>query len=539
MFRLVADVRLFLWVEPSPGLDLVFGFPQKVLHTTHHSTPSTTAPVMKISSLFVFAATVLLGTVSASVAGSKASAHCLPTGTENELLTRHRGGFKLPSKATTAVSPPVKKPTDVKKTTKNAKSIEWGGVSTVLGGALAHLALGTLYCWGNFQSYVPKHLLFFDGTVKSGQPDAALVFPLTITAQVLGLPLGPIFQKRIGERNALLLGCLLMATGVFLSSFATSLSMFMLFYSLFFGVGVGIAYTAPIVAGWKWFPDNKGLVSGAVLTGFGAGGFFFNLLGTKIINPLNEKPIKGAFSPALTAGFAPLLRKLAGCYVALAVLGSLLVSAPKSPAIQAGKSKAKQAVIGPDYTPGQALTSLQFWWIWAIILLMSSGSLATAGVNKAFGLTFPELRSDSFLSMVLALSALFNGGGRLFWGSMSDKFGFKHAFIAMATVQAVTLALYDKLASSKLTFALGTMSVYFTLGGVFAMFPPAVQKRFGARNGVTIYSYLFTAFALASVGGSILAKRLVAYFGGYENVFKIFSASSVGALGLAALLPEV
>ncbi|EKU22683.1 major facilitator superfamily mfs 1 [Nannochloropsis gaditana CCMP526] len=122
---------------------------------------------------------------------------------------------------------------------------------------------------------------------------------------------------------------------------------------------------------------------------------------------------------------------------------------------------------------------------------------------------------------------------------MSDKFGFKHAFIAMATVQAVTLALYDKLASSKLTFALGTMSVYFTLGGVFAMFPPAVQKRFGARNGVTIYSYLFTAFALASVGGSILAKRLVAYFGGYENVFKIFSASSVGALGLAALLPEV
>ena len=47
---------------------------------------------------------------------------------------------------------------------------------------------------------------------------------------------------------------------------------------------------------------------------------------------------------------------------------------------------------------------------------MSSGSLATAGINKAFGVTFPELRSDSYLSMVLALSALFNGGGRLFWG---------------------------------------------------------------------------------------------------------------------------
>lgn len=31
--------------------------------------------------------------------------------------------------------------------------------------------------------------------------------------------------------------------------FAQTLPVFMLFYSLFFGVGVGIAYTAPIVAG--------------------------------------------------------------------------------------------------------------------------------------------------------------------------------------------------------------------------------------------------------------------------------------------------
>lgn len=41
-------------------------------------------------------------------------------------------------------------------------------MATVLGGALAHLALGTLYCWGNFQSYVPKHLLFFDGKTRPG-----------------------------------------------------------------------------------------------------------------------------------------------------------------------------------------------------------------------------------------------------------------------------------------------------------------------------------------------------------------------------------
>lgn len=33
----------------------------------------------------------------------------------------------------------------------------------------------------------------------------------------------------------------------------------------------------------------------------------------------------------ITDGFGPLLRKLSACYVALAVLGSALVSTPKAP----------------------------------------------------------------------------------------------------------------------------------------------------------------------------------------------------------------
>ena len=58
------------------------------------------------------------------------------------------------------------------------------------------------------------------------------------------------------------------------------------------------------------------------------------------------------------------------------------------------------------------------------------------------------------------------------------------------------------------------------------------------KIGVTIYSYIFTAFALASVLGSILAKQLVQVFGGYENVFKLFAVTTAGSLGLASLLPE-
>jgi hypothetical protein len=42
-------------------------------------------------------------------------------------------------------------------------------VLTVIGGALAHLTLGSLYCWGNFQTYLPGNLRFFDGKVHPGE----------------------------------------------------------------------------------------------------------------------------------------------------------------------------------------------------------------------------------------------------------------------------------------------------------------------------------------------------------------------------------
>lgn len=77
-----------------------------------------------------------------------------------------------------------------------------------------------------------------------------------------------------------------MALGVFLSSFAPNLATFMFCYSFLFGAGVGLAYTAPMVNGWRWFPDKKGLVSGAVVAGFGAGGFVFNQVRSSFMLPL-------------------------------------------------------------------------------------------------------------------------------------------------------------------------------------------------------------------------------------------------------------
>ena len=91
------------------------------------------------------------------------------------------------------------------------------GIAAVMGGALAHLALGTLYCWGNFMSYSPSSLKFFDGGVHPGvEPDALGIIPFTLISQCVSMPLGSILTQKFGAQKTMLLGGLLAATGEYL-----------------------------------------------------------------------------------------------------------------------------------------------------------------------------------------------------------------------------------------------------------------------------------------------------------------------------------
>jgi len=54
-----------------------------------------------------------------------------------------------------------------------------------------------------------------------------------------------------------------------------------------FPAGIGMVYWTPIMCGWEWFPENKGLISGLVVAGFGFGAFIFGFISTGIVNPNN------------------------------------------------------------------------------------------------------------------------------------------------------------------------------------------------------------------------------------------------------------
>jgi MFS family permease len=258
-------------------------------------------------------------------------------------------------------------------------------ISCILGGAMAHLTLGTLFCWGNFISYAPSFLSFFDGIEKSGQPDKLLVLPFTLVAMCLTMPIGPIVVNKIGSKKAMYLGTILVSLGVFLSAYAKNLLSFILCYSGLFGAGVGLSYAAPMIAGWKWLPNGKGLVSGVILTGFGAGGFIFSLLGTSLVNPKGLNPIGGKFPAEVYNAFPSMLKKLALLYFVIGSIGASMITIPPTPAVTASKvtTTAPQGV-----GVLESLKTPQFWILWTMILLSASAGLNLAASYKTVNIYY-------------------------------------------------------------------------------------------------------------------------------------------------------
>ena len=410
------------------------------------------------------------------------------------------------------------------------------GPACILGGLMAHLAFGSVYCWGNFQSYSPLNMRFFDGKDHPGaQPDALLAMPCYFLGQCMAMPLGPLVVKAMGARTALLIGAYIMAAGVFLASYAKTLSVFLALYGVMFGAGVGIAYTAPMIAGWAWLPQSKGLVSGAILTGFGAGGFVFSLLGTSLANPKGLDPIAGKFPPEIYAAFPVMLRKLSMIFVALGTVGAMLITEPAKASTTGPKGKKNAVAEVPGVSIMAALHSQQFWLMWMMVITAASAGLNVASMFKQFAALQPALKGDSYQALVGGMGALFNGIGRLFWGSVSDKIGFKNSFMALTAIQGVIQLLYNQSGASKPAFLAANCLSYFCLAGTFAMMPPAIQRMFGPKNGALIYGLLYSAFGIASIGSTFLSKIMVANFG-WSGVFRILAVVSVFATMLTVPL---
>jgi OFA family oxalate/formate antiporter-like MFS transporter len=94
----------------------------------------------------------------------------------------------------------------------------------------------------------------------------------------------------------------------------------------------------------------------------------------------------------------------------------------------------------------------QFWLLWTMIISCATAGLNTAAIYKQFAATSTALTGDEFQALVGGIGALFNGIGRIFWGAVSDRIGFKTSFMLLSSLQALSMLVYTQAAQSKVRF---------------------------------------------------------------------------------------
>ena len=141
--------------------------------------------------------------------------------------------------------------------------------------------------------------------------------------------------------------------------------------------------------------------------------------------------------------------------------------------------------------------------------------------------------STAVAGSALGLLALFNGLGRIVWGTISQKLGARKSIGIMTLLQAGMLFMLPKMGSTEMALTVAACWIGFNFGGNFALFPLAAAESFGTKNLGANYGALFTSYGVGGIIMPILAGRVWDTLGSYSWAFMIAGAICIGATLLA------
>lgn len=360
-------------------------------------------------------------------------------------------------------------------------------------GTIYMVVLGTVYSWSFFQ----KPIVDTYGWTNSG---VAWVFSTNILFLGLSAAWSGINLPRFGSSKLALIGITLYGAGFVLGGLALraqSLPFLILGFGVIGGAGIGMGYVTPVVSASKWFTDKQGFVTGMVVMGFGFGA----LLMSKVIAPEVLRITDGDMVKAFF---------MIGAIILIpGLLSALFIKQP--PDVQ---SASKQIEEVEQITPRKALLSSKFMMMWLVffvnitagIMFISFQSPLMQDLWGRFRPGSDTLQLAAVGGTLIAVSSLFNGAGRLFWGGLSDRIGRIETFrIILGSEIIVFITLL--FVSNPYVFAILVCYVLLCYGGGFGTIPAFVREVFPGRLMSVVYGALLTAWS----AGGVLGPQIVGF----------------------------
>ncbi|WP_342563961.1 OFA family MFS transporter [Paenibacillus sp. FSL R7-0345] len=386
----------------------------------------------------------------------------------------------------------------------------------VLGTVIMQMGLGTIYTWSLFNAQLVNK---FGWELSS----VSITFSITSFALAFATLFAGKLQDRFGLRRLTASAGIMLGLGLILSSQASSLPMFYLLAGLVVGYADGTAYITSLSNLIKWFPKNKGLISGVSVGAYGTGSLVFKYINGSLIE---SQGVSGAF---LYWGIIVMI---------MVVIGSMLVrEAPvPAPAVAqavSGRTSAAGGTVIPakDYTVKEMLRTKEAYLLFVIFFTACMSGLYLIGIVKDIGMTLAGLDVAAAANAV-AMIAIFNTAGRLILGALSDRMS---RLKLLSITLAVTAAAMFTLSYATLNYGLFftcVAAIAFCFGGNITVFPAIVSDFFGLKNHSKNYGVIYQGFGIGALSGSFIAALL----GGFKPTFIIIGLLCVLACLIAVSL---
>jgi OFA family oxalate/formate antiporter-like MFS transporter len=380
---------------------------------------------------------------------------------------------------------------------------EKGRWMLVLLGMIINLCLGSIYSWSVFVTPLTNYFVNdLHQTVTAN--DVLLPFSVFLAFFAIAMPLTGRFIESLGPRKVTIAGGILTGLGWLLASTVTSVPMLYLVYGIVGGVGVGVAYGVPISVAARWFPDRRGLAVGLTVLGFGFSAFFTaNVAGWLI----------GAF------GVMQTFRIFGIAFIVLIILLALPLTFPPKDWRPAGWSppapKPGEAVC--ELNRSQMLGTTTFYGLWVCYFIGCLAGLMAIGIAKPVGTEVVGIGSG-LATMLVGFFAVFNGGGRPVFGSLTDRLNPRNtALISFVLIAAGSLLMWQM--PTVPVYIIAFAILWGCLGGWLAIAPTGCATYFGTCDYPRCYGVLFLAYGAGAIAGPQLAGFIRTSTGSYIGVF--------------------
>ena len=343
---------------------------------------------------------------------------------------------------------------------------------------LMQVLLGMLYSWSVFRG--PLARAYGWTNVQTSDP-----FSYSILALVAGTILGGLWQDRSGPRLVASVGGVLIGVGWVLSAvFGRNPTALIVTYGCVVGLGTGFGYVAPIATLVKWFPDKRGMMVGLAVMGIG-------------VSPLVFAPLIERLIGKDPAHFASTIPSTFVIIAVISVIGVVTAAqfskAPPAGWRPAGWQPRSAAVSARENTPpGAMLATWQFYALWVVYFLGASVGLTAISQVAPLAGTMPKTAVSA--GAAVGIVAVFNGVGRLVWGSVSDRLGRVRTMLTMGLSAAIACAFVVRGATGLGQLLPGLCLGVFAFGGYLALMPSLTADYYGPKNMGANYGLVFTAF---------------------------------------------